>query len=183
MARKRDTTNYQQGDEGDVRFWLPPDLNGKPAVLTAARKRRGDVVTAEGDRGGVERRSIDRPLEYYIAKAQITGTQYRAGLRLHELWAKGSQSPFSQAKYEDGSGGGQRLSFVPTGFAAVEFRLAMAAVPGNNRRDVVYAVCCQDIPASRSMRFSSRRTAERLSMAWLRDGLDSLAKHLQYGVE
>ena len=159
---KKDTTNYQQGDEGDVRFWLPPDHNGKPQVLTAARKRRGDVITAEGERGGVERRALSMPLEFYVARRYITGDQYEAGLRLHRLF-RGSilAGRVASMKYGDAGGG-----YDPDSMALMprDYLRAMAAVGDPKARRTVWLVCCFDEPAGRDM-------------AWLKRGLDDLGRH------
>lgn len=163
----------------DQRHWLPPGHNGKPRVLTAARKARGDVVTVETDRGGSERRSLSRPLEFYVARGHITGAQYRAGLRLNALFERTAQSPFVQVQYRDQEGGEKATSFVPAGFGAVEYRAALAAIASKDAEKVAVLVCCADMPASGSVEASSIRSAKRRGMAHLRQALDDLARHFE----
>jgi hypothetical protein len=157
----------------DKTQWLPEKA---PVVLP---ERRGSVVGVEGERGGKEYRSLARPLETYVAKGQITGAQYRAGLRLNALWEKTSQSPYSQVQYRDQEGGARAMSFVPTGFGAVEYRTAIDAVGGAKARLIVFGVCCEDRFATNCLPTLTRRTAERQGMAYLREGLDALARHFK----
>ena len=147
--------------DGDPRYHLPPATNGRPEVLTARRRDRGDVVAVEGDKGGREFRSLDAPLEYYVARQAITGRQYRAGKRLHALWSKGNPSPYVQVRYEDGDGGAKALSFAPHGFGAVEYRDAMLAIDSKEARCVAFAVCCEGWHASQAALGKSERTKRR----------------------
>jgi hypothetical protein len=166
--------------DGDSRYHLPPHKDGKPQVLTAHRKRRGDVVAVEGTSGGRQYHSLDAPLEFYVARRVITGKQYRAGKRLHALWAKANASAYVQVRYEDGDGGAKAMSFAPHGFGAVEFREAMQAVSSAEAREVVRKVCCEGIAASRCVSATSVRTAKRRGIALLVEALDALAAHFNY---
>lgn len=169
-----------QESDGDARYWLPPQENGKPLVLTKARKDRGDVVGVVTDRGGREFRSLAEPLEYYVARETITGRQYRAGKRLHSLWVKANPSLFVQVRYEDTDGGAKALSFAPPGFAAVEYREVLFSIKDRRARDVVYAVCCWGFHACQATDGVSERNARRIGVRLLKEGLDTIADHLKY---
>ena len=149
-------------------------------VRTPERKKNRTIVVTEGDRGGREYRSLTSPLEFYVAKAQITGRQYRAGKRLHSLWEKGAKSPYVQVQYRLDDGGAKAHSFVPPGFMAVEYRDALYSVGNDNARLVVFLVCCEGIAASRCLPSLTLRSAERKGMHYLREALDTLADHFKY---
>jgi hypothetical protein len=166
--------------DGDSRYHLPPVRDGKPEVLTGRRKERGDVVAVEGEKGGREFRSLDAPLEYYIARGVITAPQYRAGIRLHALWLQAQPAGHSQVQYEEGDGGGQTLSFVPPGFGAVEYREAMAAISCPDARRVAFAVCCEGYHASETVATGSNRTRRRIGSKLLQDALDDLVGHFDF---
>ncbi|MBP3955413.1 hypothetical protein J8F10_08980 [Gemmata sp. G18] len=166
--------------DGDSRYWLPPVKDGKPEVLTGHRKQRGDVVAVEGTSGGREYRSLDAPLEFYVARQVITGRQYRAGKRLHTLWAKANPSLYVQARYEDSDGGAKALSFAPHGFGAVEYREALQAIFSQDARRVAFAVCCEGTPASHCVKAGSVRSAKRQGIALLHEALEALADHFKY---
>lgn len=168
---KKDTTNYQQGDEGDVRFWLPPEHNGKPQVLTKARKKRGDVVAYEGENGGREYRSVVEPLDLYISRRYISGEQYEAGDRLFRLW-KGSllEARYATMKYGDTPGGGfdpECVALMPRDY----FR-AIEAVRGFHPKRIVRRVCLWKDHAGQGQ-----------GMSWLLLGLNDLVKHFEAGVK
>jgi hypothetical protein len=167
-------------DEGDSRYWLPPVKDGKPQVLTRARKIRGDVVTVAGDRGGVERRSLDRPLEFYVAKGHITGRQYRAGKRLHALWESLAKAPYVQVQYREGDGGEKAQSFVPAGFGALIYREALYSITDERTRRIAFLVCCEEHFARECLPGTVRSTAIRQAMTMLRNALDTLAAHFKY---
>lgn len=163
-------------DEIDETRWLP---RSEP-ILTRARSKARNVVAVQGDNTGYQLHSLACPLDFYVAKQQITGKQYRAGGRLRLLWAKSVQSPYVQARYDNGEGGGATLSFIPLGMFAVEYRDALYIITSPKARAIAHSVCCEDIPASRVLKMTSRRTAERKSMAYLREALDQLAEYFKH---
>ena len=150
-------------------------------VFTPERKKNRTIVVTEGERGGREYRSLTAPLEFYVAKAVITGREYRAGKRLHGLWEKGAKSPFVQVQYRLDDGGAKAQSFAPIGFGAVEYREALYAVKNERARRVVFLVCCEGVFAGKTFPDTvSVRTAKRTGVALLREALGVLADHFKY---
>lgn len=152
--------------DGDSRFHLPPVRDGKPEVLTEARKRRGDVVTVQSDRGGVERRSLFLPMDFYVARGDISGKQYEAGERLYPLW-RGSiiAARYVTMRFGDVSAGvdQESLSLKP-----IDYFRAMDAVRGFHPKRLVRQVCLFGEPAGKCG-----------GMVFLRSGLDDLVRHFR----
>ena len=160
-------TRQGEGEnDGDRTLWLPPVLDGKPQVLTAARQKRGDVVRVAGERGGVERRSIAEPLEWYVARRHITGDQYKAGTRLYALW-KGSilGDRYATMRFGDVTG-----DFDPESMALMprDYCRAMDAVHGFHRQRAVRLVCLWgEFAGTPAM------------MTYLREGLTEITEHFR----
>lgn len=165
-----------QDDQIDKSQHLPE----REPILTKARSRRKDVIVEEGERGGVQLRSIESPLDYYFFKRQITGKQRRAGMKLRFLWLSCCGSGYRQMQYRESDGGSQTMEFVPPGFGGIEYRAALDAISGNQRKHMTFYVCCEGLMASKAIPFPSKRTAERKSMMLLREALDQLIDHFEY---
>jgi hypothetical protein len=138
-----------------------------------------DVLIVEGDRGGIQMQSFSFPLDFYLRKQFISRRQWLAGNRLHKLWASGCVEGYVQFQYRESNGGEPKLQFIPPGAFAIEYREAMRAVEGSERRRIAFHVCCDCQFLKTSKQFSSQRTAQRLGMPLLIDALDDLAKHFE----
>jgi hypothetical protein len=159
--------------DGDKTLWVPEHED----VILEWQKRY--IKTSEGDRGGKQHRAITRPLDIYAAKGQITSTQHRAGKRLTILWVKAAKSPYVQARYKE-SEGARATMFFPIGMGHTEYREALYSITSIEARKVVHHVCCNDIAASNILTCTSKRSAERKGMLYLRAALDSLVKFFEY---
>jgi hypothetical protein len=152
--------------DGDSRFHLPPVRDGKPEVLTDLRKKRGDVVAAESDKGGRSYHSLASPLEFCVARRYITGPQYEAGTRLHALW-RGSilHARYAVMRFGDPAGvfDAECLPLMPRDY----FR-AMDAIRGFHAQRLVRQVCCFELPPGKGK-----------PIGLLRDGLDDLVRHFR----
>ena len=153
-------------------------LRRNDPVLTRARASRKDVIAVHGERGGLEYRSLDDPLDFYVGTRKINDRQYDAGNRLRSLSEQSAKSPFSQVAYGE-ERGGTALEYFPIGVFAVEYRNAVGSVRGEKERIVVQRVCCAHVSASRAIPFKSRRTAERKGIRYLISALDDLADHFK----
>lgn len=152
--------------DGDARYHLPPVRDGKPEVLTVRRQERGDVVAVQGQRGGVQYRSLTLPMDFYVARGYISGEQYEAGERLYALW-RGSivTARFATMRFGDVSSGydPEAIALAPRDY----FR-AMDAVCGFHRKRIIRQVCLFGEPAG-----------EGRPMITLREGLDFLVRHFR----
>lgn len=157
-----------QQDEGDPRYHLPPVENGKPQVLTNARKARKDVVAVESEKGGRGYQSLASPLEFYVARGYISGEQYRAGTRLHGLW-RGSifAARYATMKYATEPAKGfdpELIALMPR-----DYMRALDSITKCMPRIIVRRVCCFEETAGSGK-----------PMELLRDGLDMLVKHFRH---
>jgi hypothetical protein len=159
----------------DPSHWLS---NGKE-IIKPERELARNIVRVDGKRGGREYRSLTDPLDFYLHKRQITERQFDAGENLRRLYAKEVQSGYSQSRYEESGTTAFKQHYLPIGIFAVEFGKAMLSIRGESERKVAHAVCCQNVAASRSLEFKSRRTAQRKGFQYLISALDDLADHFK----
>jgi hypothetical protein len=153
------TADTDQIDKTHVIEWTKDDPLVKP-------ERKRSIVAIEGHNGGREYRSIQVPLEFYVARRYITGEQYQAGCRLHALW-RGS---IISARYARMRFGAPASDFDPENIALMprDYFRAMDSVHGFQRKAVVRTVCCFDEVAGEGRR-----------MELLKQGLDDLVKHFR----
>lgn len=138
-----------------------------------------DLAIVEGDRGGMQIQSFSFPLDFYLRKQLVSRPQWRAGNKLHQLWAAASLDGHVQFQYRESNGGEPKLEFVPPGAFNIEYGNALAAVRDIPRRKVVCSVCCEGHALSLLPGFSSERTARRRAMPMLIDALDDLVRHFR----
>ena len=155
--------------EGDPRHHLPRHENGRPKVLTPARKARGDVVAYEGEGGKRMYRSLAVPLNWYVAHRNIDEAEYEAGQRLHALW-RGSILHARFATMRLGDVGGGPFEFEGAALIPRDYFRAMDAVRGFHPKRLVRQVCCFEELAGSG------------GIHWLRSGLADLAGHFHIDV-
>lgn len=133
---------------------------------TQVRLDRGEVVREEGERGGIQFRTYGEPLSFYEKKGIISFKQKLAGEKFYRTWYYGClRSPYVLMKWTELRGAKSELNSV--GFLWSEYRLAMLAIRGLQRKRIAYRVCCES------------RYAGRGNILELRDGLDDLMSHFR----
>lgn len=159
-------------DDGNPAHWLPLNKDGVREVLTEARQGIGDVFSVETDpskmeRGGTQLRAYANDiLGYYHKRSLITGTQLRAGYKLHQIWYHGWASRYTTSRF--GSQPGSGADFESVRLLALEYVDVMSRIRGRETAMLVRAVCCYGERAGRGM------------MMRLGDGLDDIAKYYGY---
>lgn len=144
------------------------------------RLKRGDVVIAEGDRGGAQFSSLQDPLAFYFHRGLITARQRRAGEKLYQLWRYGNMlSHWRVMRYDDSRGGYSDPQ--ASALLSPEYRKAMDAIKDRSEREVAFGVCCECRVLAELEGFKSARSAQRHSMGRLRNALDALADHFKFG--
>jgi hypothetical protein len=134
---------------------------------TPERLSKGDILALEGDRGGLELRSLQFPLDFYFRRGHISGPQYRAGKQLYALWFNSTErSRYVQWRY----------TREPTGTQDPDFHCAMRtayfaarrSIRGVEEQRVAFSVCCM-----------GDKAGKRGGMLRLRAALDDLASHFR----
>lgn len=128
--------------------WLPewePILQRGSLTKRTIRK---DVTVEEGDRGGIQYRSLSRPLDLYVRRGHITRRQYRAGHRYYSLWRHSClRTRYVRMNY------GEEGGFVDVesiSLSIKEFLDAQRAIGNVKAREVAFLVCCEDKLAGRT---------------------------------
>ena len=141
-------------------------LPAEEPVLTESRRNRRDVVKMEGKRGGIEHRSLDRPLDFYLNRCHITPRQYSAGVRYFRLWNYSVlRERYTRMRFGEESA----IADLEGILIAPRQYLEAQAVLNAEQKRVVFNVCCRD-----------EKAGKRGGMLILRDGLDMLAKHFKF---
>lgn len=148
-----------------------------PTRERAAKRIEGerDVIILEGRSGGVEQRSFDFPLDFYLRKELITRKQWRAGNDLFDSWNAACRSGYVQFQYRESDGGARAMEFTPPGAWAIDYNRAMAAIRGEEERRIAEHVIIDGRSLSTSQPNRSRATGRRIGMPLLLSALDDLA--------
>lgn len=110
-------------------------------ILTGARQKRGDVDKTESPRGGVEFRTAQTPMDFYLKRRNITPHEYRAGERLFRDFALSGQTP-GMIYNLDPVRGGERQFTHSQMEARERWRRAIGSVQGKVGQLMLLNVCC-----------------------------------------
>jgi hypothetical protein len=133
---------------------------------TQIRIDRGEVVREPGDRGGVQFRTYSIPLTFYEHRGIITFKQKLAGEKFYRTWYYGClRSPYVLMRWTEVRYDKSELNSA--GFLWSEYRAAMQAIRGTQRKRIAYKVCCDEKYAGEG----------RITI--LREALDFLMDHFR----